>query len=76
MVSPSSRIVIILLAIIVLWDVSCPPGETVTDAIRRIHKARPTLTKILVGVFVTHLLEYLPQQVDPLHYALLWKAQA
>lgn len=51
---------------VVLYDVTAPEGETLSEACDRYLERRPTLTRIAVMVVARHLLNDVDPRFDPL----------
>jgi hypothetical protein len=60
-------------AVVVAAEVTAGPGEMLSHGAARYKAAHPVLTTSVVVVTAAHLLEWLPQNVDPYHctYGLL-----
>ena len=65
--SPADRAWLTLAAGITAWDLTCPPGQTLSAAASRYHRRRPWLTRTAIAYLGLHLLGVIPARVDPLH---------
>lgn len=56
----------VALAVLVAWELICPPGETVCDAVeRRAHNK--WVRRLLVGYTAFHVAGAMPTKIDGLH---------
>lgn len=64
-----------LAAGIAVYDVLCPPGETLSEGVDRALETRTGRVLALgaIAVVATHLANVLPQRCDPLHQLTKWK---
>lgn len=62
---------------IAAFEIACPKGETLSEGVDRALE-HPRLRYMAIGAVAltaAHLLNVLPEDKDPFHYALLWKHQ-
>ncbi|MGH3956493.1 MAG: DUF7427 family protein [Mycobacterium sp.] len=52
---------------IVAYELAAPRGELLSEGVDRYLARRPWLTRAVVVVLAAHLLNVLPEPVDPLH---------
>lgn len=52
---------------VLTYDVVCPKQELLSEACDRYLTARPVLTHAVVLYVAAHLLNLMPQRLDPLH---------
>lgn len=52
---------------IVAYEVGCPKGELLSEGVDRALECRPWLVRAAVGAVALHLLNVLPDQIDPIH---------
>lgn len=64
---PADRAWLTLAGGVLVYDLLCPRGETLSEGVDRYHAARPWLTRISVAIVAAHLLDWLPSLLDPLH---------
>lgn len=60
---------------VVAYEIACPNGETLSEGVDRALE-RPIARYVALGgiaVTAAHLSNFIPQQYDPFHYALMWK---
>lgn len=62
---------IALAAGIVAYEVAAPPGELLSEGVDRYLTRRPWVTRAVVGVVAAHLLNLIPNRVDPIHQAAI-----
>lgn len=64
-----------LAAGVAAYDLFCPPGETMSEAVDRAleHPAKKILALGAIALTSAHLANMLPQRVDPFHQATKWK---
>lgn len=55
---------------VVAYDLTCKQGETLSEGVDRGLESKPVATTLAIGVTCLHLLNKLPQQVDPFHQFL------
>lgn len=72
---PDDRAWLVLGAGILAWDLTCPPGQTLSDAAARYHRARPWTARLLVAYLAGHLLGWWPACGDPLRAITHWKCR-
>lgn len=65
---PSSYAWAGLAAGVLVYDVLCPLGETLSEGADRALERRPLLTVALIGTTALHLANLLPEQIDPFHH--------
>ena len=60
---------------VVVYEIACPKGETLSEGIDRLMETRKgkALAIGAVGLTASHLINAIPEKFDPFHYALLWK---
>lgn len=63
----SDRAWIVLAAGIVTYEVVAQPDELMSEAVDRYLESRPWFTRIAVAIVAAHLLNIIPQKLDPLH---------
>jgi hypothetical protein len=56
-----------LVAGIVAYEVACPPGQLLSEAVDRYRIRYPIITNGIICYVAMHLLRRWPQRVDPLH---------
>lgn len=56
-----------LAAGVVAYELSAPRGELLSEGVDRYLESRPLLTRAVVAVTAAHLLNLLPQRVDPFY---------
>ncbi|WP_280389811.1 DUF7427 family protein [Nocardia wallacei] len=59
-------------AAVVIYDALSPHGETLSESVDRSLAARPILTSAAVTITALHLLNRIPEKVDP--FSLVLKA--
>jgi len=64
---PSEKAWIGLGAAVAAYDIFSPKGETLSEGMDGMIERRPKLTYLAVGAVALHLLNILPNQIDPLH---------
>jgi hypothetical protein len=69
-IRPSTRAWAALMAGVVTYDLLCPSGETLSEGIDSWMDKRPVVTAGAIGVTALHLMNILPNAVDPWHRAL------
>lgn len=52
---------------VVVYEVLAPPGELLSEAVDRFLERHPWATRATVGIVALHLLNLLPNKVDPIH---------
>ncbi|WP_264923101.1 DUF7427 family protein [Mycobacteroides chelonae] len=52
---------------IAAYELTAPPGELLSEGVDRYLMRRPWLTRAVVLVVAAHLLNLLPESIDPLH---------
>jgi hypothetical protein len=57
----------VLVAGVLAYDVLCPNGELLSQSVDRSLVRRPWLTRLAVVYVAAHLLNVVPQKLDPLH---------
>jgi hypothetical protein len=55
---------------IVAYELACPIGETLSEGVDRALLTHRTATITAIGVTTLHLLNLLPQMIDPYHQSL------
>jgi len=74
-VKPSDRAWLFLSGGVVAYEVLALDGELMSEAVDRYLETRPWLTRAVILTVAAHLLNLLPQRLDPLaQLALTWKA--
>ncbi|KLO31569.1 hypothetical protein ABW16_01640 [Mycolicibacter heraklionensis] len=63
---PAAKAWIALAAGVIWWDVTCPPGETLSAGCRDARRLAPVPVISGVIYLVLHLLGWLPAEADPL----------
>jgi len=63
---PSDRAWLTLAVGVAIYDRYCPPGETLSAATRRYHRARPWTTRVVIVYLGMHLLGWIKDRADPL----------
>ena len=58
-----------LAAGIVVYEIAAPPGELLSEGVDRYLVRRPWLTRAVVAVVAAHLLNLIPDRLDPIHQA-------
>lgn len=53
---------------VIVWDMTCPPGEMLSEASRRYAKNHQLLAHVVVASVGAHLLDLIPRWVDPIHW--------
>lgn len=76
--SPSAKAWIGLGVYVAGYDVLAPKGETLSEGVDRALEKRFTRALAIGGtaLVASHLLNLIPEKVDPIHYALKWKHYA
>lgn len=64
---PADRAWLALAGGVAAWDLTCGPGETLSEACTRHRLAHPLLTYGVVGYVALHLVDLLPERWDVLH---------
>lgn len=54
---------------VLAYDVLSPKGETLSEGMDGMINKHPKLTYLAVGAVALHLLNIIPNQIDPLHQA-------
>lgn len=49
------------------YEIACPRGELLSEGVDRYLKRRPWTTHVVVVGLALHLLNLLPESLDPLH---------
>lgn len=52
---------------IAAYEIACPPGELLSEGVDRYLSRRPWATRVAVIALAAHLLNIIPQRIDPLH---------
>ena len=75
---PADRAWLVLAGGVAAWDLTCGPGETLSEACTRHRLAHPLLTYGVVGYVALHLVDLLPERWDVLHRVtrLRWRQTA
>lgn len=57
------------------YDMLCPPGETMSEAVDRAleHRHKKIMALGAIAITAAHLANLLPEQVDPFHHVTKWK---
>lgn len=50
---------------VLAYEVLCPPGELLSEGVDRALTKYPTLTRVAIGTTALHLLNALPEHLDP-----------
>ena len=61
-----------LLTFIVVYELTCDDGELLSHGASRYRAAHPVLTTSVVVVTAAHLLELIPDRVDPFSALFRW----
>lgn len=61
---PRDKAVITMWVGILAWDLTCPPHETISEAVDDYLDKRPLVTTIFIGLTAAHLLNRLPAWAD------------
>ena len=64
---PSDYAWVTLGAGVLAWDVLCPKGELLSQAVDRYRQHRPWLTHLVIIYVALHLTRTWPRRIDPLH---------
>jgi hypothetical protein len=67
---PSTKAWIGLASYVLAYDLTCPKGETLSEAAHRAKERNRVVTSAVIGTTALHLAHLLPQEVDPFHRAL------
>lgn len=57
----------VLVTCVVVYDVLCRDGETLSEGADRWIRRHPWLARLAVGVVAFHVANLLPQKADPIH---------
>ena len=64
-----------LIAGVAAWDMLCPPGETLSEGVDTgLETKYKRLIQLGIGVTALHLVNLLPDAIDPLHQLTRLKA--
>lgn len=63
---------IVLAALVVIWEIYCPEGELLSEAVDRWIEVHPILARIPVLLVAAHLANFLPDRIDPMHLGFLF----
>lgn len=55
---------------VLAYELACPEGELLSEGVDKALDKHPVLTTLLIGVTALHLLNKIPEKVDPYHQAL------
>lgn len=55
---------------VLAYELGCPAGQTLSEGIDQALETHPLLIKLAVGVTALHLINALPERVDPFSHAL------
>ena len=69
-VSQSAKMWTVIGVSVVAYDLKCKPGQTLSEGVDRGLEKRPIATTLAVGITCCHLLNILPQRIDPFHQFL------
>lgn len=58
-------------ALIVIWEVGCPEGELLSEAMDRWIVSHPVMIRVGVVAMAVHLANLVPPNVDPIHHAFV-----
>ena len=64
---PSDRAWLALAAGVVSWDAMCGEGQTLSEAADRWMMSQPWLVRVSVLLVAAHLVNALPDRLDPIH---------
>lgn len=53
--------------VIVGYEAACPKGELLSEGVDRALECHPWVVRAAVGAVALHLLNVLPDQIDPIH---------
>src|SRR5688572_22119396 len=62
---PATRAWGALIGGVALYDLTCPKGETLSEGVDRSLEASKLATTAAVGITALHLLNILPERIDP-----------
>jgi len=68
MLRPADRAWIALGAGVLVWDMTCPSGEMLSEASARYAKDHPLAAYAVIASVAFHLSSALPKRVDPIHW--------
>lgn len=54
-------------AAILAYELVCPEKQTISEGTDRLIEKHPVLTRAVIGTVALHLMNLLPEQIDPLH---------
>lgn len=52
------------------YDMLCPKGDTLSEAADRGLERHPIATRLAIGTVALHLLNAIPERLDPIHYLI------
>ena len=55
---------------IIAYEALCPKGELLSEGVDRALDKHPILTRALIGTTALHLVNMLPEAIDPFHHAV------
>jgi hypothetical protein len=66
-----------LVAGIVAYEVACPPGQLLSEAVDRYRIRYPVATNLAIAYLAAHLTRVIPRHIDPLTIlaARTWRAR-
>ena len=59
-------------AVVGLHELACGRGETLSEGVDKALEKYPVPVKLAIGVTALHLLNLLPESIDPIHQAAEW----
>ena len=68
---PSSKAWAALAAYVIIYNLSAPEGEMLSERCDRWQEARPWLTRAVITLVAVHLANGVPQSIDPVHWVFL-----
>lgn len=69
-IRPATKAWAMLLVSVVAYDLLCPSGETLSEGVDVMLARHPVATASAIGITSLHLMNMLPETVDPWHRAL------
>ena len=49
------------------YEIACPSGETLSEGVDRMIEKHPILTLGTIAITAAHLMNLLPEKIDPFH---------